>query len=159
STGDMRLIDLDTGAVRSQRRLRLGPPPSVDVPPASNITVSQTAGVGFAGHKTPATPLMSGFDAPNLTMLWSRPVFPDSIVAACGAVFCMYDTNVGTGVNPRTGATEPFPGCQAVVERGLPSPDIGAGAVRQNTREALIPEGAKPDHNGEYPGATALVAV
>jgi hypothetical protein len=158
ATDDLRVIDLDTGGVRASRKVDVALPAD-DAPPDAHISLSQTAGVIIAGYPTPGTPVIGGFTANDLTPLWSRPFFPDAMVNDCGAVFCMYDNSIATGVDPRTGDTMPFPGYDRVRERGLLSPDIGGGQVMLNTRHALIPRGARPDHDGNYPGATALVAV
>jgi hypothetical protein len=159
ATGLLRVVDLSTGAVRGERRLDLGGTPAGGPAQETRVALSQADGVIVAGHQTTATPVLDGFAAADLRPLWSEPFFPESTVADCGTVFCMYDSEIGTGVNPQTGASMGFPGYAAFRDRGLPIPDIWTGPVQLNTRHALIPAGSIPDQKRDYPSATALVAV
>ena len=158
-TAELQVIDLDSGAIRATRRLDLAAASPGDESVFSNYAVTQAGGVVFAGYPTDTAPVMGGFDGTDLRPLWSRPFFPQAIVSDCGDVFCLYDSSIDTAVNVRTGADLPFPGFQAIRYRGLPSPDVGSGPVDLSSRHALIPEGARPDRRGNYPGATALVEV
>ncbi len=159
-TGLLRVIDLDTGQVRGRRRLDMGSDPQRVVAGVdAKVALSQTAGVVLVGHETATGAVLEGFSARDLSKLWSRPFSLDSSLFPCGAVFCMYDGRIATGIDPRTGETMPFPGFAAVEDRGLPNPELGSGPVRLNTKHALIPVGASPGPDGTYPGASAITAI
>ena len=162
NSGQMRVIDLETGAMRGSRRVDVKASVEVGdgVPEAPGIvSIVQGDGVVIVGRNTTSRPILEGFSATTLEKLWSRTVSALSSLTPCGAVFCMFDDQVAAGLDPRTGADMPFPGYDAIDNVDLQTFKLDAGPVGLDTRYTLIPLRLKPDRHGNYPGATALQMV
>lgn len=162
NTSTLRVIDLQTGAVRA-RPIDIG---AVQVnfgdgvpEPPGVVKLAEAAGVVIVGHNSVTGPRIDAFSTYTLRSLWSRSFAPEAALSRCGQVFCLYDDQIAIGIDPQTGADKAFPGYDAIVNPGLSTPQEGAGSVGVNTRFALIPLGYAPDLAGNYPGATALPMV